>query len=190
MTKIKLLKDTLPVTASPFIEIEQKYYAAHVNRLDFLDLFSGVKNLTISSFDYYFKPMYTTSVSFMRYRASENPELTLKTPIKNNIIRNEVDLPLSNTSEATVREFAKMLGFDFCFSIYKNCTIVHLNDFVYSYYQIQDENFQLLDVFVEVEINKKSRQPAYILKKAKKILQKVGLSDNNICTKSIFEMYS
>lgn len=190
MSEIKLLKDTLHQQTTPYVEVEYKYYAEHVDRMAFLNLFPTPHEKVVSSFDYYFKPMYGNSRAFMRYRASSTPELTVKTPINGNFVRNEVDIPLSDTSEAAIREFAKLLNFDFSFSIYKTCSIIKCEHLVYSYYKVFDPNFTPMNTFIEVELDKKSGRKAYELEQGKALLSKIGLNDNNICTKSLFELYS
>ena len=85
-----------------FTELEYKYKADDIDLKDFRQLMSTlstIKQKDVSSWDHYFTNAFNPD-EFIRFRVSDNPELTIKrkTNQNNNWNRVEVDLPLRDNN--------------------------------------------------------------------------------------------
>lgn len=147
---------------------------------------------------YYTKP----DGSFLRYRRAENDksnraELTMKTKpdgAGHNVIRKEVNLRVDKNKFCTVEEFAKMLGYDFNFKIWKMCHIYNFKDATLVFYTVRDDK-GLMTHFVEIEldednIHKLTKDEAWdIIRKYERILAPIGITHRHRLNKSLYEMY-
>ena len=184
-----------------FKELEYKFYASKVDLKDFIKFMTELNpklRKDVSSWDYY----YTNDINsdeFMRFRESQDPELTIKRKTKksNNWQRIELDLPLDRDRIAlpTVETFANLLGYTENFRIYKTCFIFWFENVNFVYYVVYNENMKEVDRFLEVEVNK-DRVPELGLDKAMEELRsaalkldKFDLSLQNRLRKSLFEMF-
>lgn len=181
-------------------ELEFKYNANNVRLTDFINLaenLAPVKRLDTSSWDYYYTA--TNADEFMRFRESDDPELTIKRKVKttNNWERVEVDLPLDpkRLSKGVVDSWVSLEGYKENFKIYKSCFIFWYENFNLVYYIVYDENMKERDRFIEVEINKKEvpvlglDKAVALLKDAEQALTALAISPQNRLKKSLFEMF-
>jgi adenylate cyclase class IV len=147
---------------------------------------------------YYTKP----DGSFLRYRRAENDksnraELTMKTKpdgAGHNVIRKEINLRVDKNKFCTVEEFAKMLGYDFNFKIWKMCHIYNFKDATLVFYTVRDDK-GLMTHFVEIEldednIHKLTKDEAWnVIRKYERILAPIGITHRHRLNKSLYEMY-
>ena len=147
---------------------------------------------------YYTKP----DGSFLRYRRAENDksgraELTMKTKpegASHNVLRKEVNLRVDKNKFATVEEFAKMLGYDFNFKIWKMCHIYNFKDATLVFYTVRDDK-GIMTHFAEIEvdeetIHKLTEDEAWgVVKKYEAILAPLGITYRHRLNKSLYEMY-
>lgn len=182
-----------------YFELEFKYKADDISLQDFISLMKDLpilKRKDASSWDHYM--VSSKEDEFIRYRESDNPELTIKRKIKdsNNWQRIEIDLPLdvNKTKLNTIVEWVSLLDYKPKRSIYKNCFIYWLDYINFVFYIVYDENMKEKGKFIEVEINKELLGKNLFnveeqLKKGQDILLKLGLSPQNRLKKSLFEMF-
>lgn len=147
---------------------------------------------------YYTKP----DGSFLRYRKAENDksgraELTMKTKpegVSHNVLRKEVNLRVDKNKFGTVEEFAKMLGYDFNFKIWKMCHIYNFKDATLVFYTVRDDKGTMTH-FVEIEvdeetIHKLTKDEAWgVVKKYEAVLAPLGITYRHRLNKSLYEMY-
>lgn len=181
-----------------FKELEYKYKADDVGLKQFQELMTNIgydKNVSVSSWDTY----YTKNDSdFIRFRESPyKPEFTMKrkTSDNHNWYREEVDLPLDpkRLTSNIVKKFAKLLGYEQNFKIYKSC-FIYWNKYVnFSYYIVYDEQMIELARFIEVECNKSEvknvEESVEILKSYEKSLSNIDITPKNRLKRSLFEMF-
>ena len=183
-----------------FSELEYKYNAEDIKLKDFKSLMSGLnifKTKDVSSWDHYF----TNGINdeeFVRFRESDDPELTIKRKTKqnNNWERVEVDLPIDSQRPhlSSINKFLELLGYQPKKSIYKNCFIYWLDYINFVYYIVYDENMEELGKFIEVEFNK-NKLPIHSdkvvdqLKYGQEVLTNLGLTSQNRLKKSLYEIY-
>jgi adenylate cyclase class IV len=147
---------------------------------------------------YYTKP----DGSFLRYRKAENDksgraELTMKTKpdgASSNILRKEVNLRVDKNKFDTVEEFAKMLGYDFNFKIWKMCHIYNFKDATLVFYTVRDDK-GVMTHFAEIEVDEESihklteSEAKGVIKKYETILAPLGITYRHRLNKSLYEMY-
>jgi adenylate cyclase class IV len=147
---------------------------------------------------YYTKP----DGSFLRYRKAENDksnraELTMKAKpegTSSNILRKEVNLRVDKNKFGTVEEFAKMLGYDFNFKIWKMCHIYRFKDATLVFYTVRDDK-GVMTHFAEIEvdedtIHKLTESEAWdVVRKYERVLAPLGITHRHRLNKSLFEMY-
>lgn len=182
-----------------FNELEYKFKADDIKLQDFLALMSTLdvtKKKDVSSWDHYLTN--SNEDEFLRYRESNEPELTIKRKVNknNNWDRIEVDLPLDSNrvNIATVSKFAELLGYTNRKSIYKTCCIYWMDYINFVYYIVYDVNMIEKGRFIEVEINKDKLDKEIVLvdthlKKGLEILSKLGLTPQNRLKKSLYEIF-
>lgn len=186
---------------SDSIEIEYKYRADKIKLQDFINL---VKNLNplkrkdASSWDFYFTKDSNPD-DFIRYRESDNPELTIKrkTNTSNSWERVEIDLPLDKDriSKEIVENWAGLENYKQNFSIYKTCVIFWLEKVNLVYYLTYDSNMKELDRFIEIEVNKDyvtkvGSEKAFLeLLEVERKLEPIGITYNNRLKRSLFDIY-
>mgnify|MGYP001564867695 CR=1 FL=1 len=182
-----------------FSELEFKYKADNISLLEFQTVMNSLvvsNRKDVSSWDHY----YTNAVEdeFIRYRESNEPELTIKRKVSksNNWERIEVDLPIDGTKSeiSIISKFVELLGYSNKKSIYKTCFIYWLEHINFVYYIVYDTNMVEKSRFIEVEFNK-SQLPEHLdkvesqLKYGQEVLAKLGLSPQNRLKKSLFEIF-
>ncbi len=181
-----------------FLELEYKYKADDIKLQDFLNLMKTlpiVKQKEVSGWDTYYVND-SLKDEFIRYRASETSELTIKrkTNQNNNWQRLEVDLPLREVNKTVVSKFAELLGYKENTSIFKNCFIFWLDYINFVFYIIYDINMEEKGRFIEVEINKERLGKEVVLvednlRRGQEILAKLGLNSQNRLKKSLYEIF-
>ena len=76
---------------------------------------------------------------FVRFRkGGVNYELTLKKKERDNVVRKEINLNVSQNEDSTIVEFLTLSGYRKSFQVYKEAWIWHANDCVLSYYTLSD----------------------------------------------------
>lgn len=182
-----------------FLEIETKYDAENINRMDFKNLarsFSPKNFVYVESTDIYF----SKGDEFVRYRMppetekSKRAELTLKKKhiSGNNVVRTEVNLRVDQNDQATVTAFCEGLGYKKNFSIYKICDIYFFDDADIVFYTVLDEENKSRN-FLEIEVDENldipEEEAKEILTKYEKMLAPLGLTAQKRLRKSLWEMY-
>lgn len=197
-------------TEELFFELEYKYKAKDIDFQKFVDLMDKMQvnnRIDVAGWDFYYTKK-DSKEEFIRYRASETPELTIKkkTATTNNWERVEIDLPLNKNkaSKPLIDGWVSLLGFSEKFTIYKFCSIFHDDNLSYVYYITYDKQMRELDRFIEIEVRKERVSellteadksagsfsgPRTILKDAEIQLDAIGLKAANRMKKSLFEMY-
>jgi len=183
-----------------FSELEFKYKADDIALRSFITLMKELPSITrkdVSSWDHYFTNE-ANKEEFIRFRESDEPELTIKrkTNQNNNWQRVEVDLPIEQKrlKLETVNKFVELLGYKPNTSIYKTCFITWLEYINFVYYIVYDEDMKEKGKFIEVEFNK-TKLPEHLdkvteqLKYGQEVLSKLGLTPQNRLKKSLFEIF-
>lgn len=183
-----------------FSELEFKYVANDISLSEFKKLMRTLDikdNKDVSSWDHYFTNNLNKE-EFVRFRESDEPELTIKrkTSVNNNWERVEVDLPIDPNRPHlhTVNKFMELIGYLPNTSIYKTCFIFWLDYINFVYYIVYDEDMNEKGKFIEVEFNK-SKLPKHSdkvedqLKYGQEILSQLGLKPQNRLKKSLFEIF-
>ena len=186
---------------SDFKELEYKYKADEVKLTEFKNLMTSlipIKNKDVSSWDRYYTSIESKD-EFIRFRESDNPELTMKRKIKNsnNWERLEVDLPLdaSRIKTVTVDKWAEIEGYKHNFTIYKSCFIFWYDIVNTVYYVVYNQDMTELGRFIEIEVNKEKVTELGVdacfekLKDFEKALTALGITPQNRLKKSLFEMF-
>lgn len=186
--------------SNKFLEIETKYDANDIDRLQFKKL---VKSLSPKSFVYVeSSDIYYVNKDglFLRYRLpvenmdDDRAELTpkIKHTEQNNIVRTEPNLRVDLNSPERVESFCNSIGFNKNFSIYKMCDIYHFEDAILVYYVVRDENDKHSN-FLEIEVNEEldisKEEGMSIIQKYEKLLSSIGISAQRRKRLSLFEMY-
>jgi hypothetical protein len=183
-----------------YTELEYKYNADDITLKSFMSLMEELPSIhkkDVSSWDHYFTNE-TNKEEFIRFRESDQPELTIKrkTNQNNNWERVEVDLPIdrSKLKLETINKFIGLLGYTPNTSIYKTCFIYWLTYINFVYYIVYDEDMKEKGKFIEVEFNK-NMLPEHLdkvadqLKYGQEVLGKLGLVPQNRLKKSLFEIF-
>lgn len=150
---------------------------------------------------------YVDKDRFVRYRkeshkgALSRAELTMKTKpsgAKNNIIREELNVRVDGTTKKTIVKFLSALGFEYSFTVTKNCFIYIMDDATLVYYSVVDmtdgtpkneRHFCEIEV-CEDKIHEMVEADAWlIIEKYEKALESIGLNPHKRLRKSLFEMY-
>ncbi len=184
-----------------FTELEFKYKADQVKLKDFVALMESIgykSRKDVSSWDYYYTHAENKE-EFLRFRDSDNPELTIKRKVKatNNWERVEVDLPLDpkRASKLTVDKWVGLEGYTTNFTIYKSCFIFWQDVLNMVYYIVYDENMTEKGRFIEIEVNKNMVQGLGVeyaftrIKDLEKKFADIGITPQNRLKKSLFEMF-
>ena len=183
-----------------FLEIETKYDANDIDRLEFKKLaksFTPESFIYVESSDIYY---INKDGLFLRHRLpmenSDSPRSELTPKIKhisqNNIVRTEPNLRVDLNEPERVESFCKALGFQKNFSIFKMCDIYHYSDVTLVYYTVRDENSKDAS-FLEIEVKEdqdiSQEQGMLIIQKYEKLLAPIGISAQKRKRLSLFEMY-
>jgi adenylate cyclase class IV len=155
--------------------------------------------------DYFFRNP-KLPLTFVRFRRSDNPDqygkhyqqLTSKTKSKksgNNIKRKEPNLHVEDSQEE-VFEFIKSIGFEFSHSIKKRCHIYTYTDATLAFYSVQPENSELMEYFIEIEVNEATidnlteTEAMQVIEKYEKLLSTIdGVSAKKRLKLSLNERY-
>ena len=184
-----------------FLEIETKYSADLIGRMDFKKLvssFDPISFLYVESKDVYY---VKSDTEFLRHRnppdfnGEKRAELTFKKKhtVKNNNTRTEVNLRIDSNSPETVGAFCEGLGYKKNFSIMKFCDIYFFQDGAnVVYYSVIDEDGKCSN-FIEIEAGEglglTSEQSWEIVLKYEKMLLPLGITAQKRKKLSLFEMY-
>jgi len=183
-------------------ELEFKYRADDVSLVAFVNLMNEVGfkvRKDVSSWDFYYTHA-DTKEEFLRFRDSDNPELTIKRKVKssNNWERVEIDLPLDakRVTKKTVDSWTSLEGYVGNFTIYKSCFIFWQDLINMVYYVVYDEDMKEKGRFIEIEVNKDKvegiggvEMAFQQLKEMEKRLTTLGINPQNRLKKSLFEMF-
>lgn len=184
-----------------FLEIETKYDADTINRLEFKKLMESLcptSFLYIESEDVYY---VKSENEFLRHRKppkfgeTKRSELTFKKKHVggNNNVRTEVNLRVDDNSPETIEAFCNGLGYTKNFSIVKNCDIYwYGNECDVVFYNVTDESGKIKS-FLEIEVLEDSgfneEQAWEIISKYEKLLAPLGISAQKRKRLSLFEIY-
>lgn len=190
----------LEIEDNKFLEIETKYEADEIDRLQFKALVSGLNPksfLYIESKDIYY---VKSENEFLRFRnppkfsKDRRAELTFKkkTTQGNNNVRTEVNLRVDMNGPETVDAFCNGLGYIRNFAIDKLCDIYWFDDANVVYYTVVDESGNH-DSYIEIEVNEHlnlgETEGWEIITKYEKLFQPLGISPQKRKRLSLFEMY-
>jgi predicted adenylyl cyclase CyaB len=183
-----------------YLEIETKYDASEINRLDFKTL---IKTLNPKTFLYVEgRDIYYVKGEndFLRHRMAvehiedKRSELTFKkkSTDKNNNIRTEVNLRIDLNKPELVAAFCEGLGYKRNFSVYKMCDIYFFEDANVVYYTVIDD-FGKTASFMEIEASEEiglTEKDAWeVVQKYEKLLSPIGISAQKRKRLSLFEIY-
>lgn len=208
LTEFKRIVDTLPgLNKFVYVEGPDSYYTnEHITKM-FSEFSESLKEKDRERFQGLIEKTINQFPPFMRFRRPSHgldgnrQELTTKYKpdgSKNNIIREEKNIRVDNTSEDTIKHFITDLGYIPNFSIWKTCHIYNFDDATlvfYSVYDTTDGRASRMDNFVEIEVSEEKvsdmteDQAWGIIVKYEKALESVGLTSRNRLRKSLFEMY-
>ncbi len=129
-------------------EIEYKYWAEDMSKEAFLKrveeaaLSSDITTLNdmyvVSCDDYYVKPNGNGN-DFVRFRKGGGRyELTLKRKERQNVVRKEINLNVTDNDDSAIVEFLTLSGYQRAFQVYKEAWIWHFEDCDVSYYTLSD----------------------------------------------------
>lgn len=187
-------------TEKKFLEIETKYDAEEINRLQFKSLITSLNPKTflyVEGTDVYYVKQEN---DFLRYRMAvkhiddKRSELTFKKKSvdKNNNIRTEVNLRIDLNSPELVSAFCEGLGYKRNFSVYKMCDIYFFDDANIVYYTVISDTGKQAS-FLEIEASEDiglTEEAAWeVVQKYEKILSPLGINAQKRKRLSLFEMY-
>lgn len=183
-----------------FLEIETKYDAEEIDRLEFKTLMETLQPKTFlyveGTDEYYVKGVD----DFLRYRMAvkhiddKRSELTFKKKsiANNNNVRTEVNLRIDLNTPELVSAFCEGLGYKRNFSVYKMCDIYFFDDANLVYYDVMSDS-RKTGSFVEIEasedIGLTEEQAWEVVQKYEKILAPLGISAQKRKRLSLFEMF-
>ncbi len=129
-------------------EIEYKYWAKNLSKEELAakieqvvaenSLESPETIYVVSCDDYYIRDC-DDEKNFVRFRKGGGIyELTLKRKLKTNVIRQEINLNVTNNEDSAVVEFLTLSGYEKAFQVYKEAWIWHFNNCDVSFYTLSD----------------------------------------------------
>ena len=130
-------------------EIEYKYWAQDLSKNDFAKRIESIASKSstldmsdviyvVSCDDYYTKPNGSGN-DFVRFRKGGGRyELTLKRKEKENVVRKEINLNVTNNEDSAIVEFLVLSGYEISFQVYKEAWIWNFADCDVSYYTLSD----------------------------------------------------
>lgn len=180
-------------------ELEFKYGADDIKMTKFVEFAQAnnpVKRIEGSGWDYYYSGT-GLPFEFLRYRAGECSELTIKmkNDEKNNNNRFELDLPLSTkVSLWMVEKFVSLFGFKENFRVFKYFDIYWFEKVDIVYYIIYNKDMNEVGRRVEVEARKdypfKSAEEGTIEVKAmEQKMAAIGITPQMRMKKSMWETF-
>lgn len=181
-------------------EIEFKYDASKVELQDFNAFCTNrrpLKFIIISGYDHFYAKADDPK-SFYRHRVNTNEnQLTFKrkTSPDNNYVRVEhnIDLPLSVTEEK-IGDLCAISGYEYNFSLFKNCFIYNFDYYTLVYYICYDISMREMGRFIEIEMKEDydwgNEEEAYgELLALETLCKKIGTVKESRVADSLFEMY-
>ena len=187
-------------TLDKFCEFETKYRVDGDLIYKFKEIISELdyKNFVYAEGpDFYFTKK---DGSFLRYRKAvteKRSEVTIKekpTGAKNNIKRKEVNWRVDFNSKEAIEAGAEMMGFQFNFSIYKQCHIYNFKDYTLVFYTVRGSDNKN-NHFIEIELNEDTihllteKEAMDKIRKCELILYPLNITHKNRLSKSLYEMY-
>jgi len=136
-------------------EFEYKYWTKDLSKEEFLTKEEFLKRIesvvskepdwempeviyVVSCDDYYTKEN-GSGTDFVRFRKGGGRyELTLKRKEKENVVRTEINLNVTNNEDSAIVEFLTLSGYSLAFQVYKEAWIWNFNDCDVSYYTLSD----------------------------------------------------
>ena len=129
-------------------EIEYKYWAKSFSKEDLASRIEEVviensmetpETIYVVSCDDYYIRDSDDEKNFVRFRKGGGLyELTLKRKLKTNVIRQEINLNVTNNEDSAVVEFLTLSGYEKAFQVYKEAWIWHFNNCDVSFYTLSD----------------------------------------------------
>jgi len=180
-------------------EIEYKYWAKDLSKEDFLkrvealvakresmaaEYYMPETVYVVSCDDYYTKPNGNGN-DFVRFRKGGGRyELTLKRKEKENVVRKEINLNVTNNEDSAIVEFLTLSGYQKSFQVYKEAWIWNFEDCDVSYYTLSDGRN-----VIELEAVKYSsvKDGVRIINKYELLL---GLAELSKESRSLYEIFS
>jgi adenylate cyclase class IV len=184
-----------------FLEVETKYNANDISLEKFREQCKKllpIREKLVRSYDHYFEKKKN---EFIRYRAGQSPELTVKkkTVDHNNFVRIEVNVPIAKKRTEFERlqiitAFCDSLGFKHNFTIFKVCHIYYYEEYNIVYYVVYDkelrEQTRLIEIEMDETYNWKDKKQAWsALLKVEKSMAALGLKKKNRVNESLYEMF-
>lgn len=192
-----------------YTEFETKYRANPVDLIKFKRIVEekfGAMTLYCEGPDEYFT--LPDKSRFKRFRHATYPtdinrkEVTTKIKpdgAKNNNIRKEVNLRVTENSDELIRETIMDDGFEYDFTIWKSCHIYTLSDATLVFYTVVETTPGVKyaeDHFIEIEVDEDTisaltEDEAWaVIKKYEDALTDVGIHAQKRIRKSLYEMYT
>lgn len=185
-------------------ELEVKYKVNYSDLMPFKRFVE--KNFNIERFEYVTGPDHyfvkPNTDDFIRFRCAdyqtENGELTIKQKrsTNNNINRTEVNIKLKNPDYQDVEKFANLLGYNFNFTVIKDCYVYELSDCHICFYSASDTTSKKDPLhFIEIEIKEdvvdilSQKESWDLLKFYEKKLSEINISSRKRIKKSLFETF-
>jgi len=125
-------------------EIEYKYWAENLTVDDFQSRIIETTEefnepIYVVSCDDYYEISNNSQRGFIRFRKGGNTsELTLKRKQHDNVVRDEININVSDNADIDVAQFLTMLGYEKSFQVYKEAWIWYCDKCVISYYTLSD----------------------------------------------------
>jgi adenylate cyclase class IV len=130
-------------------EIEYKYWAFDLPKEEFLKRIENVVSkesewempevIYVVSCDDYYTRTNGDGVDFVRFRKGGGRyELTLKRKERENVVRTEINLNVTDNEDSAIVEFLTLSGYGKAFQVYKEAWIWNFNDCDVSYYTLSD----------------------------------------------------
>jgi len=130
-------------------EIEYKYWAIDLPKEEFLKRIENVVSkesdwempevIYVVSCDDYYTRTNGDGIDFVRFRKGGGRyELTLKRKEKENVVRTEINLNVTDNEDSAIVEFLTLSGYGKAFQVYKEAWIWNFDDCDVSYYTLSD----------------------------------------------------
>lgn len=166
-------------------EIEYKYWAGEMTKDQFTQVVRTLlpeaeERYIVSCDDYYLNE----DDDFVRFRKSHGFfELTVKRKEDKNVVRQEINLDISNNDTSSVSTFLNLIGYKRKFQVYKEAWIWHSDDCDISFYTLADGR-----CVIELEATKYQdiRQGVWIINKWENDLNLQALQKEQ---RSLFEIF-
>ena len=130
-------------------EIEYKYWATDLTKEDFLKRIESVVSkerdwempevIYVVSCDDYYNRVNGVGTDFVRFRKGGGRyELTLKRKERENVVRTEINLNVTDNEDSAIVEFLTLSGYEKSFQVYKEAWIWNFEDCDISFYTLSD----------------------------------------------------